>query len=163
MPVAILILVIAAYVYALAVLPQYRLAGLIAGALAAAALGWYLFLTPSVREIESNRISRDELRLDLLLLEDTARGATLSGRVENLAPAARLREMTLTLSLHDCPPEAPNPAACPVIAEAEALSRVDVPPGQIRGFEAHFVFPNRPPITGVLRWDHRITALLATD
>lgn len=163
MPVAILILALAAYVYALAMLPQYRLPGLALGALAAGGLAWYLFMVPAEREAARNRIAPEELRLDLLTLEDTPRGATLSGRVENLSQTAQLRDMTLTVELYDCPPAAPDASACPTIAEDSALARVDVPPQQLRGFSAHFVFPNRPPLTGVLRWEYRISEISAGE
>jgi hypothetical protein len=50
-----------------------------------------------------------------------------------------------------------------VIGEADAIARPDVPPGQLRGFSAHFLFTDVPPLTGTLRWDWRITATRATD
>jgi 4-amino-4-deoxy-L-arabinose transferase-like glycosyltransferase len=163
MPVAILILALAAYIYAVAALPRFRLPGLALGALAAAGLTWYLLAVPGEREAARERIGPDELGLDLLALNDTPQGATLSGRVENRSPTARLREMTLRVDLYDCPPDAEAVTGCPVIAESEALARVDVPPGQLRGFSAAFVFPNRPPLTGVLRWSFEVTGTRATE
>lgn len=163
MPIAILILAFAAYVYAVAALPRFRLPGLALGGLAAAGLTWYLLAVPGEREAARERISRDDLRLDLLAMEETPQGATLSGRVENRSATARLRELTLRVDLYDCPPAAEDVAGCPVIAESEALARVDVPPGQLRGFSAAFVFPNRPPLTGVLRWSYEVTGTRATE
>ena len=67
------------------------------------------------------------------------------------------------LRLRDCPAEDTVPDTCPVIGEATAIARPDVPPGQIRALSAHFVFSNLPPVAGTLRWDWRITGTRATS
>ncbi len=75
----------------------------------------------------------------------------------------QLRDLTLDLRLLDCPaPDTPLDT-CPVIGEAQAIARPDVPPGQLRGLSAHFVFADLPPVQGTLRWDWRITDIRATD
>ena len=162
MPVAVLIVAIALYVYALVAAPRYRVPGAIAGVLVVAGLGWYFFASPSQTERAAALVSVEDLTLDQLDLERTIRGATLSGRVANGAETAHLREMTITVRLFDCELEDTALEDCATIGESAAIARVDVPPGQLRGFSAHYIFPNLPPLAGILRWDHRITALRAT-
>jgi len=162
MPVAVLIVVLAAYVYALVAAPRFRIPGAIGGALILAGLTWYLIVSPSEPERAANLISVEDLTLDRLELEQTVRGATLRGRVENLTETAHLREMTITVRLFDCALADDELDDCATIGESSAIARVDVPPGQLRGFSAHYIFPDRPAVIGVLRWDYRITALRAT-
>jgi hypothetical protein len=163
MPIAVLILVLAAYVYVLVAVPEWRRGGLLLGALAAAGLGIYFWLAEPEPERAAARIAPSELVLTELDLTDTPRGRTLRGRVENTSPRFRLREMTVTLTLRDCPADAGPDTHCPVIAQSSALVRVDVPPGQLRGFSAPFVFPDMPAVLGELRWEHAIEGTRATD
>ena len=162
MPVAVLIVALALYVYALVAAPRFRIPGAIAGALIVAGLGWYFFASSSWTERASQIVSVEDLALDRLELERTIRGATLRGRVENRAETAHLREMTITVRLFDCELEDTALDECATIGQSDAIARVDVPPGQLRGFSAHYIFPNLPALAGVLRWDYRITALRAT-
>lgn len=162
MPVAVLIIALAAYVYAMVAAPRFRIPGAIGGALIAAGLTWYLIVSPSESERAAGLISVEDLTLDRLELEQTPRGATLRGRVENLTETAHLREMTITVRLFDCPLAETELDGCAIIGESSAIARVDVPPGQLRGFSAHYIFPDRPALIGVPRWDQRITALRAT-
>ncbi len=163
MPIAILILVLAAYVYVLAAVPEWRRGGLVLGALAAAGLGAYFWFSEPEAERAAARIPPSGLVLGTLELTPTPRGWTLRGRVENTSPAFRLREMTVRLTLRDCPTDAGADTHCPVIAQSSALVRVDVPPGQLRAFSAPFVFPDMPPVLGELRWEHAIEGTRATD
>ena len=162
MPVAVLIVVVALYVYALVAAPRFRIPGAIGGVVVLAGLAWYLAVSPSQTERAETLVTVEDLTLDQLELERTIRGATLRGRVENGADAARLREMTITVRLFDCELETTSLEECAIIGESDAIARVDVPPGQLRGFSAHYIFPNLPPLVGVLRWAHRITTLRAT-
>jgi hypothetical protein len=167
MPIAVLILVLAAYVYVLVAVPEWRRGGLLIGALAAAGLGVYFWLSEPEGQRAAARIAPSELVLSEVELTPTPRGRTLRGRVENTSPLFRLREMTVTLTLRDCPadagPEAGPDTHCPVIAQSSALVRVDVPPGQLRAFSAPFVFPAMPAVLGELRWEHAIAGTRATD
>jgi hypothetical protein len=150
MPLAVLVLALVAYGYALLSYPEFRRPGLIGGALVAAGLAVYFVRNPS------------EADLDELTLERTPSGATLSGRVRNGSERYRLRDLTLVLRLRDCPTAETAPAECPVIGEAQAIARPDAPPGQIRALSAHFTFRNLPPVTGTLAWDGTIAATRAT-
>ena len=171
MPIAVLILVLAAYVYVLVAVPDWRRGGLLIGALAAAGLGVYFWLSEPEGQRAAARIAPSELVLSELELTPTPRGRTLRGRVENTSPSFRLREMTVTLTLRDCPPDSGPDAEpdagpdthCPVIAQSSALVRVDVPPDQLRAFSAPFVFPAIPAVLGELRWEHAIAGTRATD
>lgn len=168
MPIAVLILALVGYGYALLVLPSARPALLVAGVVVGLGLALYFWRGgPSEAERASERITPAELAFDQLDLARSGRGATLTGRVANGSPSYRLREISLDLRLRDCPaPETDaetDPETCPTIGEASAIARPDVPPGQIRGFSAHFVFANVPPVAGTLRWDWQVTGLRATE
>lgn len=164
MPIAVLVLFLVGYGYALVALPQARLPLAVAGGVIAIGLGVYLWHEgPSEAERAATRISATELSFDQIDLARSGRGATLTGRVTNGSPHYRLREMALDLRLRDCPAPEADPETCPTIGEASAIARPDVPPGQIRGFSAHFVFANVPPLEGTLRWDWTVTGLRATE
>src|SRR5262245_49317043 len=130
MPIAVLVLTLVAYGYVLLAYPELRRPGLIAGGLIVAALALYFWRQEPESTSDGTRIAPEELTLDQLDLERTALGATLTGRVLNGSPAYRLRDVTLTVRLRDCPETAAEPATCPVVGEAEAIARPDVPPGQ---------------------------------
>ena len=162
MPLAVLVLALVAYGYALTSYPEFRRPGLIGGVLVAGGLAVYLIRHPSESELSATRISAEEIALDELTLERTPSGATLAGRVRNGSERFRLRDLTMTLRLRDCPTEDAAAADCPVIGEAQAIARPDVPPGQIRALRAHFTFVNLPPVTGTLAWDWTIAETRAT-
>jgi hypothetical protein len=162
MAIVILVLALAAYAYALIAEPGFRKWGLVAGAVLAAGLAVYLWQSVPETELRAERIALEELTLDRLDFAATPRGAVLSGRVRN-GSDFRLREMTIEMRLFDCLEPDAEVADCPVIGEASAIARPDVPPGQLRGFTAHFVFANLPGVAGTLRWDWRVTGTRATD
>ena len=163
MPIAVLVLVLVAYGAALAAYPGFRRWGIAGGLVAAAGVGFYLAREAPEAARAGTRIPASELVLDQVEVEPTGRGATLTARVHNGSEAYRLRDLTLALRLRDCPAEDTAPDTCPVIGEATAIARPDVPPGQIRALSAHFVFSNLPPVAGTLRWDWRITGTRATS
>lgn len=163
MPIFVLIAALAAYVYALITQPGFRHWGLVGGAAAGLGLAVYLWQTTPETSQAEQRIAADEIVLDHLEITRTPRGAVLSGRVLNRSETWRLREMAMTVRLRDCPQEAAGPEGCPVIGEASAIARPDVPPGQIRAFSAHFLFANVPEPEGRLDWDWRITGTRATE
>jgi hypothetical protein len=164
MPIAVLILALVGYGYALLMLPRARPALALAGVAIGIGLALYFWREgPSEAERAADRIASGEIAFDQLDLARSGRGATLPGRVTNGSADYRLREMSLALRLRDCPTPETAPEACPVIGEASAIARPDVPPGQIRGFTAHFVFANVPPVAGTLRWDWQVTGLRATE
>lgn len=163
MPIAILVLALAAYAYALVTEPGFRRWGLVGGASVGLGLAIYFWVSAPEATRAELRIASDEISLDSLDLETSQRGAVLTGRVTNGSTDFRLREMTLRLTVHDCPAVDTAPADCPVIGDATAIARPDVPPGQIRAFSAHFIFANLPEPAGVLAWDWEITETRATD
>jgi hypothetical protein len=165
MAIVILVLALVAYAYALIVEPGFRRWGLLGGAAVGLGMAVYFWLNSPESDRTGTRIAADEITLDQLDFETTPRGAILTGRVLNASPDWRLREMTLEVTLRDCPAIDADADAgdCPVIGEASAIARPDTPPGQLRGFTTRFVFPNLPPVSGVLRWDWRITGTRATQ
>ena len=163
MPIVVLVLALAAYAYALVTEPGFRRWGLIGGAAVGLGLAVYLWRTSPETASAAMRIAPGEIVLDQLEMSRSPRGAILAGRVRNASPEWRLREMTVTLRLHDCPETAAPPSTCPVIGEASAIARPDVPPGQIRAFSATFIFANLPEPAGTLGWDWEITGSRATD
>lgn len=162
MAIAILVLTLVAYGYALIAYPEFRIPGLVAGALAAAGLAVYFVRSEPEAVRSGSLIAPEELSLDGLTLEETPRGASLTGRIVNGSADYRLRDLTLVLRLRDCPAPDMAPDDCPVIGESKAIARPDAPPGQIRALSAHFVFSGLPPVLGTLRWDWRITETRAT-
>lgn len=164
MPIAVLVLALVGYGYAIVVLPHARLPLAVAGVVIAVGLAVYFWRqAPPESELAGQRIAPDELTFDRLDLAQTERGATLTGRVTNGSESYRLREMTLDVRLRDCPAPDAMPETCPAIGEASAIARPDAPPGQIRAFSAHFIFANRPGVTGTLRWDWEVRELRATE
>ena len=157
MPIAILVLALVAYGYVLIAYPGVRRPVLIGGAVIAAIIAASLLLSRP----QPTEIAISELVLDQIAVERTARGATAAGRVQNDS-AFHLRDMTLSLRLHDCPDPEAEPATCPVIGESAAIVRPDVPAGQIRAFSAHFGFAGVPAVVGTLRWEMTVTATRAT-
>ncbi len=163
MPIAVLVLALVAYGYVLLTMPESRRWGAILGLVAVLGLGTYFVLQSSESDRAAERIPATQITIDQVTLTQTARGVTLTGRVTNGSPDARLRDLTLTLRLRDCPTPETQPADCPVIGESRAISRPDAPPGQIRALSAHFVFSDLPPVAGTLRWDWSIAGTRATD
>lgn len=163
MPIVVLVLALAAYVYVLIAEPGFRRWGLLGGAAVGLGLAVYFWQSPPESEQAESRIAPEDLALDQLDLERTIRGATLTGRVANGSAAWRLREMTIAVRLLDCPEPATPPADCTVIGEATAIARPDAPPGQVRAFSASFIFANLPELEGTLAWDWRIVEIRATE
>jgi hypothetical protein len=163
MPLAVLVLALVAYAYALVAVPAFRRPGVAIALIIAIGLAVYFARSGSEATRSATRIAASELTLSDVALARTGRGATLSGRVTNGSPRYRLRDLTLAVRLRDCPEPSTSVDACPVIGEATAIARPDVPPGQIRALRAHFVFSSVPPVAGTLRWDWRITAIRATE
>ena len=157
MPIAILVLVLVAYGYVLIAFPQVRIPALSGGAAIAAIIAASVFLSRP----QQITIAPEALTLDQIVVERTARGASMTGRVENGSPF-RLRDMTLSLRLHDCAEPDAEPATCPVIGESTTIARPDVPSGQIRAFTAHFAFANVPPVLGTFRWEMTVVETRAT-
>lgn len=162
MPIAVLVLTLVGYGYVLLAYPRFRRPAIAAGLLVAAALAIYFTRNPPEAAREGSLIAPSELTLDELSLERTVRGATLTGRIANGSEGYRLRDLTLQLTLRDCPAAASPPADCPVIGEARAIARPDVPPGQVRALSAHFLFSDLPPLAGTLAWDWSILETRAT-
>lgn len=164
MPIAVLVLFLVGYGYALVMLPQARLPLAAGGVAIGLGLAAYLWREgPSEADQAASRIAPTDLTFDQLDLARSGRGATLTGRVSNGSERYRLREVAMDLRLRDCPAPESDPETCPTIGEASAIARPDVPPGQIRAFTAHFSFANVPPVAGTLRWDWQVTGLRATE
>lgn len=157
MPIVVLVLALVAYGMALVAFPQARPLALMAGAAVAAVIAASILLSRP----ETIAIAPSELVLDQIGVERTVRGATVTGRVRNDS-GFRLRDMTLSVRLHDCADPEAAPDTCPVIGEASAIARPDVPAGQIRAFTAHFGFAGVPPVLGTLRWDLTVAETRAT-
>jgi hypothetical protein len=152
MAVVVLVLVLVAYGFVLVSYPELRSVALGVGGAAVAGLGAYFWLTEPEDTQSGGRIAREEVVLDRVEVVPSLRGATLTGRVRNGSPSYRLREMTLVLRLRDCP-ELAGSDDCPVIAESTAIARPDVPPAQVRAFQARFIFAPQPVIEGTGRWE----------
>ena len=164
MPIAVLVLALVAYGYALLAYPEFRRPGLIGGALIAPVLGALLLAAgaggdprrqPHRPRASSPRPARRRA--------DGARRHPDRPRPQRLR-RFRLRDMTLALR----PPRLPRPPTpagdCPVIGEAQGHRPARrARPARSARFSAHFLFAGVPPVAGTLRWDWRIAATRATD
>lgn len=159
MPIVVLVLALVTYAWAMIAYPAFRRAGVVVGIAVVAALAAYFALNEPEDAAAGRRIAPEELAIDEVMIERTIHGATMSGRVLNRSPEYRLRDMTLSLRLRDC--GAGLEAECPVIAEASAIARPEVPPGQLRAFTAIFLFDSLPPPGEAQHWEWIVTAIRA--
>ncbi|MEO1421698.1 MAG: hypothetical protein AAFV09_00865, partial [Pseudomonadota bacterium] len=90
-----------------------------------------------------------------------ARFSTLSGRVENQAEAGIVRQIAVRVRLFDCESEATPIAECAQIGEDDGVARLELPPGQLRAFEATLRFADQPRVAGVLVWEFEVTGVRA--
>ncbi len=168
MPIAVLVLTLLAFAYGVFAYPQFRTPALAGGALVAAALAAYFFLASPEDSRSTSRIPLADITLDEVAVQQTVRGATVTGRVRNASTRYHLREMMLQVRLHDCPTSEPAsapaaaPESCPVIGEGTSLTRPDVPAGETRAFSTHFSLAGVTPATGTLRWELAVTETRAT-
>ena len=162
MAIAVLVLTLVAYGYVLLVYPEYRRPALLAGAVVAAMLALYFFRNPPETARKALLIPPEEITLADIEIERSIRGASLTARITNGSESYRLIDLTLALRLRDCPAADTATADCPVIGEARAIARPDVPPGQVRAVSAHFIFTDLPTVEGTPRWDWTITDTRAT-
>jgi hypothetical protein len=153
MPIAVLVLALLAYGYVLLAFPEYRVAALAVGAAAGLALAAHFWLADQGAGRAAPAIPLEQIAITGVSVEPTLRGATISGTVRNDAPQLRLDEVTLALSLRDCPDAATPAEACPVAGQATAIARPDVPPGEERPFRADFIFRPVPALSGEARYE----------
>ncbi|MEL6680226.1 MAG: hypothetical protein AAFQ51_16100, partial [Pseudomonadota bacterium] len=66
------------------------------------------------------------------------------------------------LRLYDCPTEDSALPDCAQIGEDAGVARLDLPPGQLRAFDATLRFSGLPAVTGVLKWDFDVDYVRAT-
>lgn len=163
MQIAVIFLAVAGFFYILYTYPRLRLAGGLVMASAIAGLTFYLVVTDPEPQVELGRITTDEIILSDLILDLGVRTSSLTGRVVNGSAEYVLSGVSLDVRVYDCPADDTPLDQCFTIGEDDGYARVTVPPGQLRDFSAVFLFNNLPEITGVLRWDHTITALRAIE
>ncbi len=161
MPIVVLFLIFAGALIIAVLYPHLRLLAVAVVALFSALLAAYFLTSDGDGSARADRIPPDEVMLSELDFTDDQRLGKLSGVVENRSETWRLRGFDLQLSLMTCV-DADAPETCKIFAEENGLSRVDIPPGQVRRFEVPF------PITGQsvpgedLVWKVRVTATKAT-
>ncbi len=94
----------------------------------------------------------------------------LYARLANKNPSRTLREVTISITMLDCPGDvagqvddqlshmasSPSAASCVVIGQAAERFNVQIPPRQSRDISRNLFF--RAAATGTLRWQYRITA-----
>ena len=163
MPIAVLVLALVAYVLVLIPYPEFRRWAVAGGVVAALGLAFYFSREAPEATPAGTASPPEELTLDQIDVEQTVRGATLTGRVQNGSERYRLRDLTLALRLRDCPDRGRGAGDLPGDRRGHGDRPADVPAGQIRALSAHFLFSSLPPVAGTLRWDWRIAAIRATD
>jgi hypothetical protein len=90
---------------------------------------------------------------DLTMSGDIAR--SVKGMVRNRS-SYTLRSFRLGVVVEDCPA-----GTCEIIGESDArVAYIDVPPGQVRAFDAYVSFSNMPT-PKALQWNYRVTELEA--
>jgi len=107
------------------------------------------------------RITAEELTLSQTEFVEDRRFIRLTGRAANSSERYTLRDFHVTAELHDCTLETSDEAECTVIAEKDAIVRVEVPPGQARNFDAVLGFADQPESAGVPRWTFEVTQITA--
>ena len=112
---------------------------------------------PTKADIGSEVVTVSDLRLI-----EGSRFQKVTGRVLNGSDSARLRSFDVHIQVLDCPDEDSAEADCAIIADDTGVARVDVPPGQVRDFEATLGFIGQTAPKGVMRWTHEIGEVRAT-
>lgn len=155
--------VLSLYIYILFRMPELRIAGSIIAFVLIGGLGFYMFTVPPEPQVESNRITIEEITLEALTLTLDPRTASLKGRAINGSAKYTLTGIEIDVKLYDCPDEEVAFTECFTIGEDDGYARLTAPPGQLRDFTATFLFNNLPEVMGVLRWEHTITGTRALD
>ena len=167
MPIVVIFLVVAGALVIAILYPHLRAIALGVVAFFAILFGIYFATLGPLGSGGGAAIAPDELTLSALSLDQDARSATLSGTVRNGSERYRLRSFELQVTIYDCPPDTPaeaaGPESCAIIGEDEGIARADVPPGQLRRFDAVLSFPAMPAPQGTPIWRERILSTRATE
>jgi len=156
-------IVLSLYIYILFRQPELRLAGSVVAFTLIGGLVYYMVTVPPEPQAEMNRIAIDEIILENPELELGPRTATLTGRVINNSPEFTLTGINLDVTIYDCPAGDTPLDACFIIGEDDGYARPSVPPGQLRAFTATLLFNNMPEVSGVQRWEYKVTGTRALD
>jgi hypothetical protein len=125
---------------------------------------WYLGSTYLQRQQErrdlASVIARNQLELkDMQLVGDEI--FKLTGKVENLHPAATVAQVTIEVEVRDCA-HRDGSGACEKAGDLKFPLRVTIPPGEVRAIAAYGRLPNRP-LVRELHWSHRVGEIVAAE
>ncbi|MEM8658013.1 MAG: hypothetical protein AAGF22_07940, partial [Pseudomonadota bacterium] len=133
------------------------------GLVCSAILAFLVFDRVGAPERQRAVIAIQEVKLSEVEIIESRRFTKLTGRVQNTSGIHRLREFALEATLYDCPDAEVALPSCEVIAQDTGLSRVDVPAGQTRAFEAVLGLTERLEPRGLTRWEFDIVSTRASD
>jgi hypothetical protein len=156
MAIAVLVLALVAYGYLLIAFPEHRPIALGLGGAAAAAAAAYFWLGDPETRRAAPLIPPEQVEITEVAVTPTIRGVDMTGQVLNRTAAHPLAEVTIALTMRDCPPDAPPDEACAVAGESRAIARPDAPPGEARPLRASFIFRPAPTIAGEARYEWRL-------
>lgn len=163
MPIAVFFVFFAGSIVVALLYPHLRVLAILISVLCAAFLGFlYIDQRDRVRGYATD-IPTDTLTLSGIQIEEQTRFTRITGRVRNGAEGFRLRAFTLVATLYDCPAENSETTDCAVIAQDQGIARVDIPPGQTRGFQAIIGLANPLEPQGIARWDYTILSIQASQ
>lgn len=163
MQIVVFFVALAAAIAVAVLYPRLRIP---AGLMIALLLGLLVYAFVSLRgetDQRSSRIPVDELVLSDVQLVQETRFTRLSGRAQNLSERYTLLDFDVRVMLYDCPAEGAPHEDCAVIAEAQGIARVGLPPRQVRHFETVFRFSDVAEVEGTLDWGYEVTGIRAGD
>jgi len=157
MPFVVVFLALVGIGWFLWITPRWRVPGLVMLGLLGAGFAVYMMVTDPVPQVERGRITAEQVVLSDVVFDLGRRTSSLSGRVQNLSETYQLAGLSFVVTLYDCPEPDSDLSDCPAIGQDDGRATLIVPPGQVRSFDAVFLFPGLPDRTGTLRHDYRIT------
>ena len=164
MPYAAFFFVFAGSLIVAVIYPHLRVAASLVALGCAAILGAVLLeiggIETARREV---RIAPEELVLSNTEFIEGPRFIRLAGRAANQSDNYTMRDFHVTATLYDCPALTSENADCIIIAEHDAIARVEVPPGQARNFDVVLGFADQPEAQGIPRWTLDVTSITATE
>ena len=108
--------------------------------------------------IEQNLIKHEEIEIRDLSLSGSYQ---LTGSLKNLNSSYTLSRLTLDLKFYDCPDKNTSLKDCDIVGDVEEHIYINVPPGQVRGFDVYVYVSNLPKIKGRFTWGYSIESTRA--
>jgi hypothetical protein len=163
MPMALFFLTFGGAVAIALLYPHLRVIAIAVAALCAALLAYIVYDQTSEPQRDATRLTPQDIVLTDVTLEEGPRYLSLNGWIENTSGIYTVRSVNLRTRFYDCPTLETDITECPAIGEETGIARVNIPAGQTRPFKATLGFRDVATPRGVLRWDHEVSSVRATD